>query len=370
VNRPIAGWALATALALLTQTGCAAGLRLKQIDAAQEKPANVLLFFRINAGHDGVPGLEESAFTVKEDDHVVGPGVDRVIVNPDLRAAQATMVLVDLGGRPSSEDLEALSSAATALVERLGAGRRVALYAVDGLEQPQPLAPFGASLDALKGAAAKIPAYKTRDPSLDLNGGYISALHTLKQATPPSNGPRIANLVLLARGPDRASRVDLRAVRAEVEKTDIDVTRFVVGFGPEAAAAKLDTFADGSPVLAPNAEALREAAIQVGEAIDDRGRSFYLLSYCTVARGGEHKVKLEVSRERPTPKGKPEVQTGSLQYSFHADGFGPGCTPNVPDGWKSEPMGTGSLPRASSDAHLDRSRGGPKPALAGAIPVR
>jgi len=368
VNRSFfAPLALVAALALPTQTGCGGGLRVRQIDAAQEKPANVLLFFRVNAGTDGVPGLQESAFTVKEDDHVVGPGVDRVIVNPDLRGAQATMVLVDLGGRPSAEDLEAMAGAVGALVERIGAGRRVGLYAIDGAEQPLALAPFGASLDALKGAVSRIPSYKTRDPSLDLNGGYISALRTLKQATPPSNGPRIANLVLLARGPDRASRFDLRAVSAELKKMDIDVSRFAVGFGPDAATAKLDTFADSAPVLAPTTDALRDAAVHVAEAIDDRGRSFYLLSYCTVARGGEHKVKLEVSRERPTEKGKPEVQTGSLQYSFRADGFGPGCTPNVPDGWKSEPP-PGTVLRTSKEVQLDRARGGSKPSLAGAIP--
>src|SRR5580704_4198366 len=99
---------LAAFVSLASLTGCESGLRVKQIDAAQERPANVLLFFRVTGdGLSGVPGLQESAFNVKEDDHVITPGVDRVIVNPDLRASQTTMVLVDLGGRPSAEELEA-----------------------------------------------------------------------------------------------------------------------------------------------------------------------------------------------------------------------------------------------------------------------
>jgi hypothetical protein len=360
---------LASALALTSLTGCAGGLRVKQVEAAQEKPANVLVFFRITgAGLSSVPGLQESAFTVKEDDHVVGAGVDRVIVNPDLRSAQTTMILVDLGGRPAADELEGLATATSALVDKIGSNRRLGIYALDGAETPFPLAPFGSSPDTLKAAAAKIPSYKTRDPSLDLNGGYVSALHTLKQVTPPGSGPRIANLVLLARGPDRASRLDLRGVTAEVKKTDLDVRRFAVGYGPETEKAKLDAFSDSGVVHAATADALRDAAAKIGDAIDERGRSFYLLSYCTVARGGQHRVHLDVAREQTDEKGHVNVEHGSLNYAFRADGFGPGCTPNVPDGWKSD-ASRDHATTTITGAKVDVRRTG-KPSLAGAIPAR
>ncbi len=366
------GAATLLALASLAPlTGCAGGLRVKQIDAAQERPANVLLFFRVTQnGLHAVPGLQESAFNVKEDDHVVGPGVDRVIVNPDLRSEQTTMILLDLGGRPQAEELDALASAAGALVDKIGSNRRVALYALDGAEIPLALAPFGSSQDVLKAAAAKVPVYKTRDPSLDLNGGYVSALHLLKQATPPNAGPRIANLVLLVRSPDRASRLDLRAVAAEVKNPEIDVRRFAVSYGPETEKAKLDVFADDAVVHVTSADALRDAATKVADAIDERGRSFYLLSYCTAARGGQHKVRLDVAHEQSDEKGHVDVQHGSLNYAFKAEGFGPGCTPNVPDGWKTSPA-----PAVLTGGKVD-SRGtssakpGGKPSLAGAIPAR
>jgi hypothetical protein len=362
----------AAAAALFSLTGCETGLRVKQIDAAQERPANVLVFFRVTAGHlAGVPGLQESAFNVKEDDHVIGPGVDRVIVNPDLRSAQTTMLLVDLGGRPSPEDSAALAASASALVERIGTNRRVALYALDGAAEPFPLAPFGSSLDTLKAAAAKIPSYKTRDASLDLNGGYVSALHTLRQATPPSAGPRIANLVLLVRGADRASRLDLRSVSLEVKKNDIDVRRFAVSYGPETEKAHLDAFADGAVEHAANADALRDAATKIADAIDERGRSFYLLSYCTAARGGQHRLRLDVEREIPDEKGHVAIERGSLSYAFKADGFGPGCTPNVPDGWRSDPT-VRDHATITTGAKVDsgRSKGAARPSLAGAIPAR
>jgi hypothetical protein len=348
---------LLACIAGLALTACEPALRIKKIDAAEEKPANVLLFFRVTANDTPVAALQESAFTVKEDDRVIGPGVDRVIVNPDLRPAQATLVLVDLGGRPSAEELEAMSSAVGGVVDRLGAGRRTAIFALDGVEQPATLAPFGASVDALKAAAAKIPSYKSRDPSLDLNGGYVAALRALRQATPPSNGPRIANLVLIARGTDRASRVDLRTVAAELRHAEVDVGRYAIAFGPDAAKMKLDPYAEASLFLAPNADALKDAMSRVADAIDTRGRSFYLLSYCTAARGGQHKLTLDVARERETKKGHVEVDRGSFAYLFRADGFGPGCTPNVPEGWKSD--------TTVRTVRLDR--GGAKPSLAGVI---
>jgi hypothetical protein len=108
------------------------------------------------------------------------------------------------------------------------------------------------------------------------------------------------------------------------------------------------------------AHALKDAVGRIADAIDTRGRSFYLLSYCTASRGGQHKLTLDVARERETKKGHVEVDHGSLEYTFHADGFGPGCTPNVPEGWKTEPGGVRSV-------RLDR--GAAKPSLAGAISV-
>ena len=342
---------------------------MREVDAAQERPANVLLFFRVTAGSlAGVPGLQESAFEVKEDDHAVGPGVDRVIVNPDLRSAQTTMLLVDLGGRPTAEELDALATAAGTLVDRIGSSsRRIGIYALDGAETPFPLAPFGASPEALKAAAAKIPAYKTRDPSLDLNGGYVAALHAIKQAAPQSAGPRIGNLVLLVRGPDRASRLDLHGVSAEVKKADMDIRRFAVAFGPDTEKAKLDPFADEAVVRVAAPYALRDAVAKIADEIDERGRSFYLLSYCTPARGGQHRVHVDVARERSDEKGHVTVDHGSLNYAFKADGFGPGCTPNVPDGWKTEPPPAVVTGAKVNAAH---ATGGAKPSLASAIPAR
>jgi hypothetical protein len=331
------GWvrfaASSLAALVVSVTACAPALQVMRIDSAEEKPANVLLFFRVQAGAESVAGLEEGAFTVKEDAVVLAPGAERVLVNPDLRAQQVTFVLVDLSGHPSPAELDALSAAVSVLADRAGASKRLAVYALDGADQPAPLAPLGATPEQLKAAAAKLAQYKQRDPSLDLNGGYVQALRALIKALPANAGPKIGNLVLFTRGVDRASRMTAAQVDAEVKQAPIDLGRFTVAFGADAPTMKLEPF--GQPwLIAPAPDALADAAARVGDAIDVRGRSYYLLSYCSGARAGEHKLTVDVSREHVSSGGHNEVQRGTLVHSFRADGFGPGCTPSVPDGWR------------------------------------
>jgi hypothetical protein len=48
---------------------------------------------------------------------------------------------------------------------------------------------------------------------------------------------------------------------------------------------------------------------------------YYLLSYCSPSRAGEHEVTIEAHAGK---------RSGTLKYRFKADGFGPTCDPNTP----------------------------------------
>ena len=48
-------------------------------------------------------------------------------------------------------------------------------------------------------------------------------------------------------------------------------------------------------------------------------KRYYLLSYCSPARAGEHNVEIEAVKGG---------HSGRLGYDFKADGFGPNCDPN------------------------------------------
>ncbi len=330
--RALAFFAFSAASSL---AGCAPGLRVTRVEAVAERPANVVVFYNVMSGPDAVAGLPEEAFAVSEDGKPIPAGVDRVIVNPDLRAAQVTLLLLDLGGRPTPADLEAMTVAARAFVEHSPGAKRIAIYGVDGAEQPLVLAPLGSQAEALK-ATAKIAQWKTRDASLDMNGAYLAALRTWKQSDSGRGDPKIGNIVVIARGGDRASRVSPLKVAEETKKIEGDVRRFAIAFGAEAQAASLDAFTDSAAIPAPTAEALRDLSARLADAIEARGRSFYLLSYCSPSRGGEHQVSLDVTYARPLPGGGADAQHGSLTHAFRADGFSAGCTPHVPPQWAQD----------------------------------
>jgi hypothetical protein len=53
---------------------------------------------------------------------------------------------------------------------------------------------------------------------------------------------------------------------------------------------------------------------------------YYLVSYCSPARAGTRRLRLEVTFA--TTEG--EEKSGSVEQEFDANGFGPGCDPKTP----------------------------------------
>lgn len=321
----------AAALALVS--GCVPSLRLKKVDAAQEKPANVYVLFGASHGPEPVAGLGPEAFHVTEDGFPVAEGTDRVLVNPDLRGQIATVLLLDLGGRPSEADLQLFSEVAGAFVDRVGAGRRLAVYVLDGSAEPLAVVPFGTPAEVAHAATDRLAKFRPRDPSTDLHGSYLSVWRALDRRLDGAEA-RLGAVVLVARGPDRTARVSIDAVRQELRKAQGDVARYAVGYGPEALKAPLREMADDTPAFPATPDALRASVGQLLDTLEQRARSFYLLSYCSSARAGSHRVRIEATRRRVNPKGGEELDRGDLTYPFVADGFGGGCVPRVPRGWK------------------------------------
>jgi hypothetical protein len=78
-------------------------------------------------------------------------------------------------------------------------------------------------------------------------------------------------------------------------------------------------------VLASDQAKVKEAFDKLAATIEAHTKRFYLLSYCTPSRKGEHLVRIEATRKDPK-------DSGSIEYKFLADGFGPppDCDPNTP----------------------------------------
>ena len=100
---------------------------------------------------------------------------------------------------------------------------------------------------------------------------------------------------------------------------------FAIGVGAEIEKAHLDDIGKDGTELASDQAKVKDAFDKMAAKIEAHTKRFYLLSYCSPARKGEHLVRIEANRKEPK-------ETGSLEYKFVADGFGPppDCDPNAP----------------------------------------
>src|SRR5439155_4276667 len=102
-----------------------------------------------------------------------------------------------------------------------------------------------------------------------------------------------------------------------------NVEEVAIGVGAEIEKAHLEDVGKDGTELASDQAKVKEAFDKMAAKIEAHTKRFYLLSYCTPARKGEHEVKI-------TAHLKQEKSDGSLVYKFSSDGFGPppDCDPN------------------------------------------
>ena len=169
------------------------------------------------------------------------------------------------------------------------------------------------------------------------------------------SGPlAVGTLVLVTRGPDlagRLKRLDLKRTLAEGER---DFARLTIAVGKAAHDAALGMFATMDEIEVQSYATLRIALDGVAEQIDALGRSFYVVSACSLSRAGAHTLKIEARRNVTTAEGKNKKQSGTLRHKFDATGFGGGCDPSLPTNWRAggaqSPGAQSQPPETEADA--------------------
>jgi hypothetical protein len=112
--------------------------------------------------------------------------------------------------------------------------------------------------------------------------------------------------------------------------------------------------------MASDRAKIAEAFDKIAEKVEGATKSFYLLSYCTPARAGEHKVKIEAKYKK-----KDEEASGTLEYEFDAEGFGPppDCNPDkkptfdlkdIPDNGDGDGGGGGVDAKANANVKVGK----------------
>lgn len=308
---------------------CGGGLNVRVVNSAQKKPANVWVFFEVNAGEDEpVGGLTAEDFEIYEDGELVSKFESKQIIqNPEVAAVMYTMLLLDFSGSiTESGQADKIVDAAQQFSDRVGKTQKVGVYAFDGEEKIHSVVPFTESQGAVQGGLEGLRSRKPKDTSTNLHGAVIEGVQTLKKELDKDKRPlKFGTLVVFSDGTDRANRKTRAEMKDELGKEEYEEYDFyAIGVGAEIKKAQLEDVGKNGTELASDEAKVKEAFDKVAAKIESHMKRFYLLSYCTPARKGDHEVTVRVTRRDPKA-------SGSADYKFNADGFGgTECDPKTP----------------------------------------
>jgi Mg-chelatase subunit ChlD len=308
---------VAIALVASVLVGCA-GLKLQLVDASVRKPSNVAVYFTVDTtSGQPVANLEPNDFHIYEDGKPVSTlESQQTILQQEIAAVHDTLLLVDMSGSVvGSGDMPALMAAAASFADRVGPYQKVALYTFDGSPHINPVVPFGGNVRA---GVAALGHYRPRDPSTNLNGGVVEAVKVLARQMDSAPQPlRFGTLVVFTDGTDRAHRVSNDDVKKTLDTAAFET--FAIGVGAEVDKGELRAIGRSGTFASQNRGDIARGFDEVADRIEAASRRFYLLSYCSPSRAGEHDLEVEAVAG---------ARRGRLTHHFDAAGFGPRCDPN------------------------------------------
>jgi hypothetical protein len=341
--------AVSAVAVLLGGAGCA-GLKLQLVDASVRRPSNVAVYFTVDTkGGEPVADLTPQDFTIYEDKQPVSMLESKqTILQPEVAAIHYTLLLVDMSGSVvDSGDMPALVQAAASFADRVGPYQKVAVSTFDGSPHLTPVVGWGGNVRAgINSLATRRP----RDPSTNLNGGVIEGVRALQQQMDRAPVPlRFGTLVVFTDGTDRAHRASPEQVSQALDGAGFET--YVIGVGQEVDGTQLRSIGRSGTFASQNRADIQKGFDEVGARIEASSKRYYLLSYCSPSRAGEHDVEVE-AHARGT--------SGRLQYRFNAAGFGPNCDPSQRPAFDVRHPKAVPPDRAAPAAEAAPARGGPE----------
>ncbi len=314
------------AIVAASLVACSSGLKLGLLRSSARRPSNVAVYFTVDTSDNHpVPGLTADKFVIYEDGGKVSEFESKqTILNPQVAASHYTLLLIDMSGSVvESKHVDEVVTAASAFTQRVEKYQKVGVYAFDGSTDLYPIVPFTESTASATGGVERLKTFTPRDPSTNLHGAVVEALKTLRKSLAADPRPlKFGTLVVFTDGTDRANRVskdDLDKALDAPENKSLDV--FAIGVGAEMNNSHLEDIGRSGTVKETDQANLGKAFDDIASRVEGMTQRYYLFSYCSPARAGEHEVTIEAHSEKAS---------GSLRYKFIADGFGPNCDPSTP----------------------------------------
>jgi hypothetical protein len=305
---------------LIAPSGCA-GLKLQMVDHSVHKPSNVAVYFTVETRKgDPVANLTPQDFKIYEDRQPVSILESKqTILNPEVAAIHYSLLLIDMSGSVvDSGDMPTLIQAASTFGDRVGPYQKVAVYTFDGSPHLTPVVPFGGNV---RSGVSGLGSRRPRDPSTNLNGAVIEGVRVLEQQMEHAPVPlRFGTLVVFTDGTDRAHRASAEDVARTLDAAGPLFETYVIGAGQEVDASQLSRIGRSGTFASQNRADVQRGFDEISARIEAASKKFYLLSYCSPSRAGEHEVEVEANAQGTS---------GRLAYRFNANGFGPGCDPNT-----------------------------------------
>jgi hypothetical protein len=294
------------------------GLKLQLVNSSVRKPSNVAVYFTVDTrGGEPVANLTPQDFRIYEDAQPVSILESKqTILQPEVAAIHYTLLLVDMSGSVvDSGDMPALIQAASSFGDRVGPYQKVAVYTFDGSPHLTSLVGFGGNV---RGGVNALATRRPRDPSTNLNGAVIEGVKVLTQQMEHAPVPlRFGTLVVFTDGTDRAHRASPEDVTKALDSAGFET--YVIGVGQEVDRGQLSKIGRSGTFASQDRRDVQKGFDEIAARIEAASRRYYLLSYCSPSRAGEHEVEIEALAHGTS---------GRMAYRFNASGFGPNCDPN------------------------------------------
>ncbi|MCH9683443.1 MAG: VWA domain-containing protein [Deltaproteobacteria bacterium] len=315
----------------LAAPACSNSLQVTRLNSDQKKPNNVWVFFTVEDDEEPVAGLQAEDFDIYEDDQLVSVFESKqTIQNPEVAAVMYTLLLLDMSGSiTESGQADLVVDAAQGFVDRVGQSQKVAVFAFDGAEGVRSVVRFTEAKGSVEGGLDGLRSYKPRDPSTNLHGAIVEGLDVLRSALDKDKRPlKFGTLVVFSDGTDRAARVSREQMVEALGQPEYgEFEIFAIGVGAEMEQQRLAEIGRDGTELATDDASVEAAFETVARRIEAHSKRFYLLSYCTPARNGEHTVRIQANAARDA-KGRAKKK-GDVSWTFDSAGFGPppACDP-------------------------------------------
>jgi hypothetical protein len=293
-------------------------LRLDPIATSFQKPSNVALYVAVSQHGKPIGDLQAENFRIYENERLLSADDGGLLILPrELAAYHHTLLLIDVSGE--SATLEPLSHAVAGFIEGVRGSQSVSVFAFDGRPNLRLVAEFPKSQNRAPLDLRALTKMGQSDSSRNLNGALQSGLKELDARLLQQSKPvRVGTLVVFTRGADLAGRVSQSDADRALSETKHDVLSLGIG---EQAASTLRAIGKDGVVKAQDADSLGVAFEEAAGKVRELYEKYYLIAYCSPARGGTRRLKLEVSfRDQ-----QGDNASASFSKDFDATGFGPGC---------------------------------------------